>query len=130
MTRSACCTSLLLLSPPLFATHAHPVPLRLFSRFDSFRELPQDLQISYNIVIILSLVVMFLAFEGVELLRELDSNNKYVDELKDSKPGGPASESELIIRERRRGLGWLALVTGIAVWATGVLNAPNPFGQP
>jgi hypothetical protein len=99
--------------------------------FDSFRELPRDLQISYNIVIILALVVVFVAFEGVELLRELDSNTKYVDELKEArKPEGSVRESQSIIRERRRGLGWLALVTGIAVWATGALNAPNPFGQP
>ena len=91
------------------------------------------MQISYNIIIILSLVVVFVAFEGVELLRELDSNTKYVEEstLKETRePDGSLRESEMIIRERRRGLGWLALVTGIAVWATGALNAPNPFGQP
>jgi len=74
--------------------------------------------------------VVFVTFEGVELLRELDSNNKYVDELTETRKPRSVSESELIIRERRRGLGWLALVTGIAVWATGALNAPNPFGKP
>ena len=37
---------------------------------NGFRELPEDLQLSYNVILILSLVVMFIAFEGVELIRE------------------------------------------------------------
>jgi hypothetical protein len=30
-------------------------------------------------------------------------------------------------RERRRGLAWLALVTAVAIWCTGVLNKGTPF---
>lgn len=29
--------------------------------------------------------------------------------------------------ERKRGLGWLALVTALAVWTTGLMNKINPF---
>lgn len=36
---------------------------------NGFRELPEDLQLSYNVILILSLIVMFIAFEGVELIR-------------------------------------------------------------
>ena len=88
------------------------------------------MQLSYDLILCVSLVVMFVAFEGVELIRELDSNRSYVDELESKSPKKAANDDESILKERRRGLGWLALVTAIAVWATGVLNTPNPFGQP
>ena len=122
-----CCVLLRTAIPP-----AHPPTLHLSGRLNGFRELPQDLQLSYNVILVLSLIVTFVAFEGVELLRELDSNNKYLDELDrtKSRPKQETSEDGLLLKERRRSLGWLALVTAIAVWATGVLNTPNPFGQP
>ena len=128
---SICCVLLRAAIPPA-RSPGHPPPLHLSGRLNGFRELPQDLQLSYNVILVLSLIVMFVAFEGVELIRELDSNNKYLDELDrtKSRPKRETSEDGLLLKERRRGLGWLALVTAIAVWATGVLNSPNPFGQP
>ena len=103
---------------------------------NGFRELPEDLQLSYNVILILSLVVMFIAFEGVELIREWNSNSEYVDRLESSvkkkrtpttKDAADATGSEL--RDRRRGLGWLALITAIAVWMTGYLNETGIFGS-
>ena len=32
--------------------------------------------------------------------------------------------------ERRRGLGWLALATSLALWCTGILTEINPFSSP
>ena len=110
---------------------------------NGFGELPKDLQLSYNVILVLSLIVMFVAFEGVELIREWNSNSQYVGELektKKKKKGAPTAgrpavdgeeEDEMLreLRERRRGLGWLALITSIAVWATGVVNTSKPFGS-
>lgn len=33
----------------------------------------------------------------------------------------------LIRRERRRGLAWLALVTALTIWCTGIVNVEHPF---
>ena len=36
-------------------------------------------------------------------------------------------KNSLVRRERRRGLAWLALLTAITVWCTGIVNVEHPF---
>ena len=39
----------------------------------------------------------------------------------------PLSPEEIAYKERKRGLGWLAIITAAAIWCTGILNKINPF---
>lgn len=86
----------------------------------------------YMGAIIISFIVVFVSFEGVELLREIQ-DEKTFEKLVEKK--GFVSKRkkkefdtvEDMKSQRRRGLGWLAVVTGIAVWATGLVNNLNPL---
>lgn len=86
----------------------------------------------YTGAIILSFIVVFISFEGVELLREIQDEQTF-EKLVEKK--GFVSKKkkkeedtiEEMRQQRRRGLGWLAVVTGIAVWATGLVNSLNPL---
>ncbi|WPT13401.1 hypothetical protein PSENEW3_00001242 [Picochlorum sp. SENEW3] len=68
----------------------------------------------------------------VELLREIQDEQTF-EKLVEKK--GFVSKKkkkeedtiEEVRQQRRRGLGWLAVVTGIAVWATGLVNSLNPL---
>ena len=93
-----------------------------------------DIDRVYTGALLVSFVVFFVSFEGLELLREYNSEKEY-EELAEQKDKGKKDvvlqknkiEHMDVVAQRRRGLGWLALVTFIAVWSTGVLNSPNPL---
>ena len=92
-----------------------------------------DIDRVYTGALLISFVVFFVSFEGLELLREYYSEKEY-EELAQQKDEGKndlvqknKTEEMDVVAQRRRGLGWLALVTFIAVWSTGVLNSPNPL---
>ena len=85
----------------------------------------------YNGALLLSFIVICVSFEVLELIREYNADRQYI-ELKENKKSRDIEEStdtpeDDALRQRRRGLGWLALITFMAVWATGVLNSPNPL---
>jgi hypothetical protein len=91
----------------------------------------------YTAAIAIAFVVAFISFEGIELISSYQSEKvfeklaekasrreKSIDE---SDKDNEDTKKEYIKRERKRGLGWLAIVTAIAVWSTGILNNPNPL---
>ena len=91
----------------------------------------------YTAAIAIAFVVAFISFEGIELLSSYQSE-KVFEKLaekssrRESSINNPEKDNEeekeeYIKRERKRGLGWLAIVTAIAVWSTGILNNPNPL---
>lgn len=86
----------------------------------------------YTGAIILSFIVVFISFEGVELIREIQDEQTFekLVEKKGFVSKRKKKEEDTIEemrQQRRRGLGWLAVVTGIAVWATGLVNSLNPL---
>lgn len=42
-------------------------------------------------------------------------------------PNRPLTAEQAELYERKRGLAWLAIVTALAIWSTGVVNRPAPF---
>eukprot|EP00890_Picochlorum_soloecismus_P003032 jgi/Picsp_1/372/NSC_00370-R1_---NA--- len=94
----------------------------------------------YTAAIAIAFVVAFVSFEGIELLSSYQSE-KVFERLAEkasrkkrssSEPGTDQKDQkeeyiQFMKRERKRGLGWLAIVTAIAVWSTGILNNPNPL---
>lgn len=103
-----------------------------------FPDIVSGLDSVYTGALFLSFVVVCVSFEGLELLREYNSDQEYIKLTKEQQTSseaekkGKSSENTIssvddALRQRRRGLGWLALITFIAVWSTGVLNSPNPL---
>lgn len=118
---------------------AHDVPsLTGFNANDVVKIFTPDLinpSSLYTCLLLVSCAAAFVYLEGVDLLQdllqELDFERleqKYLEENRDDN-GAPinSSREELREKERRRGLGWLALVTALSVWCTGVVNRINPF---
>ena len=96
-----------------------------------FPDIVSSIDNVYNGALLLSFIVICVSFEVLELLREYNSDREYI-ELKETmksveKDNEIKKPQDDAIRQRRRGLGWLALITFIAVWSTGVLNSPNPL---
>lgn len=86
----------------------------------------------YNGALLLSFIVICVSFEVLELLREYNSDREYIElnetmKGREMKKRDTGTKKDDGLRQRRRGLGWLALVTFVAVWSTGVLNSPNPL---
>ena len=86
----------------------------------------------YKILLFVSCAAAFVYLEGVALIQDLLQEMDY-ERLEDEFLEGGKDERNKrgalndTLRERRRGLGWLALVTALAVWCTGVVNEINPF---
>ena len=87
----------------------------------------------YTCLLLVSCAAAFVYLEGAallqDLLQEMDFERleeKYLEENRDKYPVN-MSRRDLTEKERRRGLGWLALVTALSVWCTGVVNKINPF---
>lgn len=135
---------------PLLVERPESLPQQqpLFDFFDinsinqlMFPDIVAGIDNVYNGALLLSFIVVCFSFEGLELLREFNSDREYskLQELlsrsRMKKKGDDAPDDTLsktnddvdALRQRRRGLGWLALITFIAVWSTGVLNSPNPL---
>ena len=86
-----------------------------------------------NITIITLLAVAFVYWEGGILLRQLrerrgggNSGGDGEDEGSGAPPLPPPSPVELARFERRRGLAWLALLTALSIWMTGIVSSPIP----
>lgn len=100
--------------------------------------LPDMVNISnlYSVFIALSFVVALVNFEVIELLREYQ-DEKVFEKLAENLQRKPLSEEtseesddEEAAKERRRGLGWLAVITAIAVWCAGLVNSSPNALQP
>jgi hypothetical protein len=55
-------------------------------------------------------------------LQDEDDRRRGIQNLNSS-----SKPEEIAMRERKRGLGWLAFITASAIWCTGILNKVNPF---
>lgn len=83
----------------------------------------------YSFFLFICFIVAFLNFEGIELLQSFNEEKSLerlmssMDRTRESE----ASEEEARRKEKRRGLGWLAIITAITVWCAGVINNPNPL---
>jgi hypothetical protein len=55
-------------------------------------------------------------------LQDEDDRRRGIQNLSSS-----SKPEEIAMRERKRGLGWLAFITASAIWCTGILNKVNPF---
>ena len=95
-----------------------------------FPDIVSGIDTVYNGALLLSFIVICVSFEVLELLREYNSDREYI-ELNETMKGREVKKRDTKkndgLRQRRRGLGWLALVTFVAVWSTGVLNSPSPL---
>ena len=119
-----------------------------FNANDAVRLFLPDLANPSNIyptLLLLSSAAAFLYWEGGGLWRELEQEQELerLEEDFEQSSGraggnGPVDEAALkaravaaararAARERRRALGWLALVTALAVWCTGLVNVGKPF---
>jgi len=94
----------------------------------------------YTAAIAIAFVVAFVSFEGIELLSSYQSEKVFerlaekasrkkrtLSDLSKDNEDDKEEYIELMKKERKRGLGWLAIVTAIAVWSTGILNNPSPL---
>lgn len=94
---------------------------------------------AYTFLLLLSCSVAFFYWEGGALLQDLRQEReleRLEDEYLKEKEGkgseadkneGAVSAEEKASRERKRALGWLAMVTWLALWCTGAVNKLNPF---
>lgn len=80
-------------------------------------------------VVYLELGALFNDFTQEKDFEKLEE--QYLRQQKNLKNGGDedlgdsgVSSAEL---ERKRGIGWLAFATAVAIWCTGILNKINPF---
>jgi hypothetical protein len=64
-------------------------------------------------------------FERLEEQYLRQENNKKLKNGVDEDLGDSGVTSAEI--ERKRGIGWLAFATAVAIWCTGILNKINPF---
>lgn len=70
----------------------------------------------------------FIYWEGGIILHELEERRKQQQgEGGSQPPNKPLTHYQQLIYERKRGLAWLAIVTAVSIWCTGVVNTPSPF---
>lgn len=91
----------------------------------------------YTFLLLFSCAVAFLSFEAPELYDEI-KEEKELEKLEESfRKESPQQAQDIetrdislqnkIAEERKRGLAWLALITSIAIWCTGVVNKIDAF---
>ncbi|GAB4816884.1 hypothetical protein N2152v2_003930 [Parachlorella kessleri] len=101
---------------------------------DLTRLLLPDVQTFTTLTIGGALLTAFVYWEGGIILHDLDERRKSRrqqgggEELQRAQPPNrPLTAQQQALYERKQGLAWLAIMTAVAIWCTGVVNTPNAF---
>lgn len=81
---------------------------------------------SAKVLLFLSFALAFFLLEGNQLILDF-LQEKNLEDIEDASLSNvPKTPEENTARERKRGLGWLALATAVTLWCTGSVNLLIP----